>query len=131
MGTSIDTLRNTRRLTRAEAAKLGVDYSRRLRVRAGLKRVTKRSKLFTEYSYRRAKLGIHPRAYALIRRIRARDFIIQPSTNWFDALNDQPMKILKKMASAPTSDEWFEHLTKWDEENPDDYNNPFFYHTTT
>lgn len=47
----------TRRLTREEAARLNVSYSAKRRVRADIKRVTKRTRLYTDRQVNEAKFG--------------------------------------------------------------------------
>ena len=52
---SLSRLLNTRRLTREEAAKLGVSY--KTRVSKDAKRITKKSKFFSDRQFAQAKLG--------------------------------------------------------------------------
>lgn len=54
---------DTRRLTRAEAKAVGVSYSAKRRVDKSVKKVTKRTKLFTDRQVATAKKGISREAF--------------------------------------------------------------------
>ena len=118
----------TRRLTRAEAQKLGLEYSKRLRVNADNKRITKRTKLYTDYQVRKFKLGMTPQRYAMINKIKKRSYVVEPSSVWFSDLRQLPTNILHDMANSPTREQWHAHARAYTDDNPDDYNNPFWYH---
>jgi hypothetical protein len=57
----------TRRLTRAEAEKLGVSYSAKRRVNADLKRITSKTVLYTDRQWQQARLGTTKEAYSKTR----------------------------------------------------------------
>lgn len=57
----------TRRLTKAEAARLGISHKAKRRVDASLKRVTSKTKLYTDRDIAEAKLGRSKEAYTAFR----------------------------------------------------------------
>lgn len=120
----------TRRLTRAEAAKLGVSYTAKQQVPITLKRITSKTKTYSLSQVRAAKLGMSKEKYTLINKIKKHDFKIEPTADWFNNLKSQPFGILRRMADAKTSDEWFDELDEWREDHDADEEpaNPFFYH---
>lgn len=119
----------TRRLTKAEATKLGVKYSAKRQVPVTLKRITIKTKTYSENEVRKARYGMSKEKHTLINKIEKRDFTVIPSPNWFGNLSKQPLKILRQMANATDVEEWQDALEGWLEEHEEEpERNPFFYH---
>ncbi len=103
----------TRRLTKAEAAKLGVKYSAKRQVPVSLKRITVKTKTFSLREVREAKYGITIEKRTLIKKIEHRDFTIAPDANWFGGLPGQSMRHLRQMAAAESVDDWYKVVNQW------------------
>ena len=119
----------TRRLTKAEAAKLGVSYSAKRQVPVTLKRITIKTKTYSLREVREAKYGTTVEKHTLINKIEKRDFTVIPSPNWFGNLPRQSLKVLRQMVDATGVEEWQDALQGWLEEHEEEpERNPFFYH---
>ena len=100
----------TRRLTKAEAAKLGVKYSAKRQVPVSLKRITIKTKTYSESEVRAARYGTSKEKHTFINKIEKRDFTVIPSPNWFGNLSRQSLKVLRQMANATGVEEWQDAL---------------------
>ena len=103
----------TRRLTKAEAAKLGVKYSAKRQVPVSLKRVTIKTKTYSENEVRAARYGMTKEKRTLIKKIEHRDFTVAPDASWFRGLPEQSMKHLRQMAAAESVDDWYKVVNQW------------------
>ncbi len=122
----------TRRLTKAEAKLLGVSYTAKRQVPISIKKVTKRTKIFTLRQVRQAKYGTTVEKQILLNKIRKHSFWqVIPTESWFDNLKNQPNDILHKMADAESSEDWDDDIEDWElheREERREMKNPFFYH---
>lgn len=96
----------TRRLTRAEADKLGVKYSAKHRVRADLTRVTKRSTLYSERQWIEARAGVSRETLSLERRSKTAPLMkserYSHSTHISNLSKKELSGVLKKQAKHKT-----------------------------
>lgn len=103
----------TRRLTKAEAAKLGFKYSAKRQVPVSLKRITIKTKTYSESETRAARYGMSKEKRTLIKKIEHRDFTVTPDVSWFGSLSEQSMKRLRQMAGAESVDDWYKVVNQW------------------
>jgi hypothetical protein len=83
-----------RRLTRAEAARLGVKYSSKRQVDASLKRITKRSKTYSERFVYQHKFGITKEEHAL--KVKSKKFELKGSTHFNNLTEAQFKRLVHK-----------------------------------
>ena len=86
-----------RKLTRDEAARLGVSYTSKRRVDASIKRVTKRTRLYTDRQVAEAKLGMTKAEYTAINKHRTvRKIIHGKMVHYTDLSEKQFFELLHK-----------------------------------
>ena len=103
----------TRRLTKSEAKLLGVSYTAKRQVPVSIKRITKKTKIYTQRRVRQVKYGMSIEKRTLIKKIEHRAFGIEPAAHWLGLLPEKDNKTLRQMANAESVDDWYKITNQW------------------